>query len=142
MPNQTETRLPWGSGEITIQGRNAGIEHLTVFFNDEKLNITDFLNTSLMAEYAALYEAIMSKYEARLKSDNLFDHDFPETKFTCKKIDPPNSQNPNPVADKELIETLLKEYHNYLDCIKEHFKRYEAHVERWFGKLPKGIKIT
>jgi hypothetical protein len=23
-----------------------------------------------------------------------------------------------------------------LDCIKDHFKQYEAHVERWFNNLP------
>jgi hypothetical protein len=30
----------------------------------------------------------------------------------------------------------LKEYNDHLDCIKDHFKQYETHVERWFYSLP------
>jgi hypothetical protein len=87
MPEQTGTRLPWGQDTITIKGRNAGINSLTVFFDGDQLNIADFLNNSLMAEYAALYKIIMSNYETKLKSGNIFDHNFPETKIICKKID-------------------------------------------------------
>jgi hypothetical protein len=140
MTNQTETRLPWGSGGITIQGRNAGVKHLTVFFNDEKLGIVDFLNTSLMAEYAALYEAIMSKYEAKLKSGSIFDHAFPETQFACKKIEPSHNKSALAATDKELIETLLNEYNTHLDYIKDHFKEYETHVEWWYTSLSPEFK--
>jgi hypothetical protein len=142
MPGQTETRLPWGQDAITIKGRNTGIDSLTVFFDDERLNIVDFLNHSLKAEYAAMYEEIMSRYEARLKSGSIFDHDFPEAKFACKEIDATQLQN-NPIYssnDKELIEALLKEYRTCLDPIKDHFKQYEAHVERWYNGLTKGEK--
>jgi hypothetical protein len=38
-----------------------------------------------MDEYTALYEHIMSTYEARLKSGSIVDHNFPEVKFVCKK---------------------------------------------------------
>jgi hypothetical protein len=85
MPEQTETRLPWGQDTITIKGHNTGIQHLIVHFDDEQLNILDFLNTSLKAEYATIYEEIMSRYEAKLKTGSIFDHNFPEIKFTCKK---------------------------------------------------------
>ncbi|MDR1147894.1 MAG: hypothetical protein LBK66_04620 [Spirochaetaceae bacterium] len=142
MTNKTETRLPWGNGGITIKGRNAGVKHLTVHFDGEQLNIVDFLNNSLMTEYAAMYEAIMSKYEARLKSGSIFDHDFPETKFTPQKIEPPHDKPAPTVADKELIETLLKGYYPYIDQIKDHFKQYEAHVERWYNDLPESEKKT
>jgi hypothetical protein len=135
MPEQTETRLPWGQDTITIKGRNTGIDSLTVFFDDERLNIVDFLNHSLKAEYAAMYEKIMSRYEAKLKTSNLFDHNFPEAKFSVQKIEPPNSQDPHLTTDKELIETLLKEYYIYLDNLKNRFKQYEAHVERWYNSL-------
>jgi hypothetical protein len=57
MPDQTETRLPWGQDTITITGHNAGAEALTTHFDGETLNIVDFLNANLNAEYAALYEA-------------------------------------------------------------------------------------
>ena len=135
MTDHTETRIPWGTDTITIKGRNAGIEALTVHFDDESFYIIDFLNTSLNAEYAALYEEIMSRYESKLKSGTLFDHGFPETPFTPKKINPSNS-TPAPTTDKELIEALLKEYKAYLEYIKEHFKQYEAEVERWYNDLP------
>jgi hypothetical protein len=142
MPGQTETRLPWGQDTITIKGRNAGIDSLTVFFDDEQLNIVDFLNHNLKAEYAALYEHIMSTYEARLKSGSIFDHDFPEAKFACKEIDTAEYKSTPPLNDKELIETLLKEYHVCLDDLKAHFKQYETHVERWFYNLsPHAKKI-
>jgi hypothetical protein len=85
-PIRLKPGLPGGNDTITIKGRNASIKHLTVFFDDEQLNIIDFLNHSLMAEYASLYETIMSTYEAKLKSGSIFDHDFPETVFTGKKI--------------------------------------------------------
>jgi hypothetical protein len=88
-----------------------------------------------MAEYAALYEEIMSRYEAKLKTGSIFDHNFPEAKISVEKIDPPNSQDPNSATDKELIETLLKEYHIRLDDLKAHFTQYDAHVERWFNSL-------
>jgi hypothetical protein len=144
MPEQTETRLPWGQETITIQGRNAGIDSLTVFFDEERLNIVDFLNHSLKAEYAAIYEDIMSHYEAKLKSDSIFDHNFPEAKITCKEIDTAQLQNKpdHCFSDKKLIEVLLKEYHICLDDLKDHFKQYEAHVERWYNTLPKGEKKT
>jgi hypothetical protein len=136
MTNQTETRLPWGTGGITIKGRNAGINHLTVHFDDEQLNIVDFLNNSLVAEYAALYEAIMSKYEAKLKTGSIFDHSFPETAFTCKRTEPPRDK-PVPSADMELIENLVKEYNTHLDYIKGRFKEYEVKVEQWYEALPR-----
>jgi hypothetical protein len=140
MPGQTETRLPWGQDTITIKGRNAGIDSLTVFFDDEQLNIADFLNNSSIAEYAALYEAIMAKYEAKLKSGNIFDHNFPETKFPCKKIDTTRYKSAPSLSDKELIEALLREYRACLDDLKAHFKQYEAHVERWYNSLPTDVK--
>jgi hypothetical protein len=143
MPGQTETRLPWGQDTITIKGRNAGVQDITVFFDGETLNIVDFLNHSLKAEYAAIYEEIMSKYEARLKSGDIFDHDFPEAKITCKEIDTAQLQNKpdHSFNDKEIIETLLKEYHTCLDELKDRFKQYESHVERWFSSsLPEGEK--
>jgi hypothetical protein len=142
MPDQTKTRLPWGQDAITIKGRNAGIDSLTVFFDDEQLNIVDFLNHSLKAEYAAIYETIMSKYEARLKSGDIFAHDFPEAKFACKEIDTSQPQyNPaNPLNDNELMEALLKEYHTCLNDIKTRFKEYETHVERWYNSLPPETK--
>jgi hypothetical protein len=141
MPGQTETRLPWGQDTI-IKGRDTGIDSLTVFFDDEQLNIADFLNHSLMAEYAALYEEIMSRYEAKLKTGSIFGHNFPEVKITCKKIDISQVQN-NPLYsgnDKKLIEALLKEYRISLDDLKNHFTHYEAHVERWFINLPPETK--
>jgi hypothetical protein len=140
MPEKTETRLPWGQDTITIQGRNAGIDSLTVFFDDEQLNIVDFLNHSLKAEYAAIYETIMSKYEAKLKSGDIFDHNFPEAKIICKEIDISQYKPGHSSTDKELIEALLKEYHIYLDDLKDHFKQYEAHVERWYNGLPEEDK--
>jgi hypothetical protein len=138
MPEQTETRLPWGQDTITIKGRNTGIQHLTVYFDDETLNIVDFLNHSLKAEYSAMYEEIMSSYEAKLKTGSIFDHNFPEAKFSAQKIEPPNSQAPHLTTDKELIETLLKKYRICLDDLKDRFKQYETHVERWFNSLPSG----
>jgi hypothetical protein len=141
MPDHTETRLPWGQDTITIKGRNAGIDSLTVFFDDEQLNIIDFLNHSLKAEYVAIYETIMSRYEAKLKSGNVFDHNFPEAKITCKEIDTAQLRNkPAPPTDNELIEALLKEYRTCLDDLKARFKHYEAHVERWYNSLPEEDK--
>jgi hypothetical protein len=136
MPDQTETRLPWGQDTITITGRNAGAEALTAHFDGETLNIVDFLNTNLNAEYAALYEAIMSKYETKLKTGSLFDHAFPETVFPGQKIDPSQSKPSLPTTDKELIEALIAEYNTCLDYIKAHFKEYEKAVEEWFNELP------
>jgi hypothetical protein len=136
MPGQTETRLPWGQDTITIKGHNTGIDSLTVFFDDEELNIVDFLNHSLKAEYAAIYEEIMSRYEAKLKTGSIFDHNFPEAKISVEKIEPPNSQDPNSATDKELIETLLKEYYTYFDYTKAQFKEYETTVEKWYNGLP------
>jgi hypothetical protein len=78
--------------------------------------------------------------EAKLKTGGIFDHNFPEAKFSVQKIEPPNSQSPHPTADKELIESLLKEYHICLDNLKNHFTRYEAHVERWLNNLPEREK--
>jgi hypothetical protein len=138
MPDQTETRLPWGQDTITIKGHNTGIQHLTVYFDDEQLNILDFLNHSLKAEYAAMYEEIMSRYEAKLKTGSIFDHNFPEAQFTCKEIDTSQLQN-NSIGlatDKKLIETLMEEYHAYLDYTKTKFKNYETVVETWFDSLP------
>ncbi|MDR1324964.1 MAG: hypothetical protein LBK00_02890 [Treponema sp.] len=135
MPEQTETRLPWGQDTITIKGRNTGIQHLTVYFDDEQLNILDFLNASLKAEYAAIYEEIMSRYEAKLKTSSIFDHNFPEAQFSVETIEPPNSQGSHPAADKELIEAMLNEYHTRLVCMKTNFKAYEANVEKWFNDL-------
>ena len=131
MTDHTETRIPWGTNTITIKGRNAGIEALTVHFDDESFYIIDFLNTSLNAEYAALYEEIMSRYESKLKSGSLFDHSFPETPFTPQKITS-SQPTPAPSTDKELIEALLKEYNTYLGYIREHFREYEAEVEGWY----------
>jgi hypothetical protein len=140
MPNHTKTRLPWGQDTITIKGRDAGIQHLTVHFDGETLNIVDFLNHSLKAEYAAMYEDIMSRYEARLKTGSIFDHGFPEAKFACKEIDATQYKPASPPKDKELIEDLLQEYHTHLDYLRLHFKEYEAHVERWFNALPQEAK--
>jgi hypothetical protein len=130
MPDHTKTRLPWGQDTITIKGRNAGIQNITVHFDGETLNIVDFLNHSLKAEYAAIYEEIMSRYEAKLKGGSIFDHNFPESKITCKEIDTTQLQNKpaHSFNDNELIEALLKEYHICLDDLKTRFKHYEAHV--------------
>jgi hypothetical protein len=141
MPSHTETRLPWGQDTITIKGRNSGIENLTVHFDGETLNIVDFLNHSLNAEYAAIYEEIMSRYEAKLKSGNILDDNFPEAAFTVKKIDPSELKLPLPAADKELIELLLAEYNICLDCLKPLFQEYEAVVEKWFDNLPEREKV-
>jgi hypothetical protein len=138
--NKTITTLPWGSDTITIKGTNTGINHLTVLYDGDNLPIIDFLNNSLMAEYAFLYETIMSKYEAKLKSGNILDHNFPETATTCKKIDPMQYQSDTSLPDQELIEALLKEYHTCLDYLKEHFKQYAAHVERWLNSLPAEVR--
>jgi len=135
MSGQTETRIPWGNDTITITGRNSGADALTVHFDNETLNIIDFLNTSLNAEYAALYESIMSRYEAKLKGGSLFDHGFPETAFTPQKLAP---SQPTPISlidDKTLIDSLLKEYNTYLERIKEYFREYESHVDQWFNGL-------
>jgi hypothetical protein len=96
------------------------------------------LNNNLKAEYAALYENIMAQYEAKLRSGNIFDHNFPEVKFTCRKIDTSQLQN-NPLYsgnDKELMKALLVEYCTYLDYTKTQFKEYETIVKRWFDSLP------
>jgi hypothetical protein len=135
MSGQTETRIPWGNDTITITGRNAGTEALTVHFDNETLNIIDFLNTSLNAEYAALYESIMSRYEAKLKGGNLFDHGFPETAFTPQKLTPSQPAPISPIDDKTLIDSLIKEYNSYLEHIKEQFREYESHVDQWFNGL-------
>jgi hypothetical protein len=141
MPSPTETRLPWEQDTITIKGRNAGVQALTVHFDGETLNIVDFLNHSLKAEYAALYETIMSACEAKLKSNDIFAHNFPEAKIACKEITAPPPDNPaRPTNDAELTETLLKEYHACLDDLKTRFKHYEAHVERWYNNLPPDTK--
>jgi ASC-1-like (ASCH) protein len=136
MPGQTKTRLPWGQDTITRKGRNSGLQDITVHFDGETLNIVDFLNHSLKADYAAIYEEIMSRYEAKLKSGGIFDHNFPEAKITCKEIDTAQYETTNPIKDNELIEALLKEYHVCLDDLKTRFKHYEAHVERWYSSLP------
>ena len=135
MTTQTETRLPWGQDTITITGRNTGTQHLTVHFDGETLNIMDFLNHSLIAEYAALYEQIMSRCEAKLKPGTLFDHDFPEPTFTIKKLGNCNTSPTTPPDDKTLIPALLNEYNTCLDHIKAHFKDYEVEVEKWFTAL-------
>jgi hypothetical protein len=93
-----------------------------------------------MAEYAALYETIMSTYEDKLKSGSIFDYDFPETTLIGHKIDPSQSKAPLPTTDKELIDTLLAEYNTCLEYIKTYFKEYEAQVEKWFDSLSKGDK--
>jgi adenylate kinase family enzyme len=136
MNSQTETRLPWGNDPITITGRNAGTQALTVHFDNETLNIIDFLNTSLNAEYASLYEEIMSRYGAKLKSGTLFDHGFPETALTSQKLSPCQT-TATPADDKSVIDTLLKEYNTYLAQIKEYFREYEKEVERWYVGLLK-----
>ena len=136
MPAQTETRLPWGQDTITIKGNNSGAQTLTVHFDGETLNIIDFLNHSLNAEYAARCEAIMSKYEPRLKTGSLFDHAFPETAFTPQTINPSLPEPAVPADDKTLIAALLKEYTTCLDHLKAHFQDYETAVEKWFEMLP------
>ena len=135
MSGQTETRISWGDDTIIITGRNAGTEALTVHFDNETLNIIDFLNTSLNAEYAALYESIMSRYEAKLKGGSLFDHGFPETVFTPQKLTPSQPTLKTPIYDKTLIDSLIKEYNNYLVYIEDNFKKFEAEVEKWFERL-------
>jgi hypothetical protein len=140
MPSPTETRFPWGQDTITIKGRNAGVQALTVHFDGETLNIVDFLNQDLKAEYASLYETIMSACEAKLKSGDIFAHNFPEAKIACKEITTPPDNSARPTNDTELTETLLKEYHACLDDLKVHFKHYEAHVERWFNGLSEDEK--
>jgi hypothetical protein len=142
MPDQTEFKIPWGNDTITIKGSNTGIEALTVHFDDEQLNILDFLNTNLKAEYAVQYEAIMSAYEAKLKNGSIFDHNFPKTKFTVQKIDPSKPAILLPATDKKLIEALFKEYNACLDYIKEQFKKYETAVEKWLDNLPVTDKKT
>jgi len=135
MSGQTETRIPWGNDTIIIKGCNSGVEALTVHFDNETLNIIDFFNTSLNTEYAALYESIMSRYEAKLKGGSLFDHGFPETAFTPQKLTPSQPSPIAPLDDKTLIDSLLKEYNIYLECIKEQFREYESHVDQWFNGL-------
>ena len=135
MSGQTETRIPWGKDTIIITGRNSGTEALTVHFDNETLNIIDFLNTSLNAEYAALYESIMSRYEAKLKGGSIFDHGFPETAFTPQKLTPSQPATIAPLDDKTLINSLLKEYNTYLEHIKEQFKEYKIIVEQWLNGL-------
>jgi hypothetical protein len=93
-----------------------------------------------MAEYAAFYEEIMSRYEAKLKAGSIFDHNFPEVKFACNKIDTTQYKPGPSLKDKELIEALLKEYHICLDDLKGHFQQYESHVERWYNGLPQETK--
>jgi hypothetical protein len=131
MPGQTETRLPWGQDTITVKGGNSGVQALTVHFDGETLNIVDFLNHSLNAEYAARCEAVMSKYEPRLKTGSLFDHAFPETAFTPQKITPSRPEPAASTDDKTLIAALLKEYTACLDHLQAHFKEYEISVEQW-----------
>jgi hypothetical protein len=140
MPEQTETRLPWDDDTITVKGRNAGPQALTVHFDGETLNIVDFLNHSLKVEYAVIYEEIMSAYESKLKSGDIFAHDFPEAKIICKEIDTAQYETTNSITDSELIEALLKEYHICLDDLKARFKQYELPVERWFTNLPPDTK--
>jgi hypothetical protein len=135
MPNQTEIKIPWGNDAITIKGRNSGAETLTVHFDGETLNIVDFLNHSLNAEYAALYEEIMSRYEAKLNCGSIFDHNFPEAAFAVKRIDLSSLKHPLPANDKELIELLLAEYNICLNDLKAYFKKYETHVEQWYNNL-------
>ena len=135
MSGQTETRIPWGDDTIIITGRKAGAEALTVHFDNETLNIIDFLNTSLNAEYAALYESIMSRYEAKLKGSSLFDHGFPETAFTPQKLTPSQPAIVTPIDDKTLIDCLIKEYNTYLERIKGYFVEYESHIDQWFNGL-------
>jgi hypothetical protein len=77
----------------------------------------------------------MSKYEAKLKSGSLFDNGFPEIAFAVQKIAPSLSVPALPTTDKNLIQTLLKEYHTYLEYIKDRFTEYEANVERWYISL-------
>jgi hypothetical protein len=140
-PAQTETQIPWWNNEtITIKGQNAGINHLTVFFDNEQLNILGFLNNSLKAEYASLYETIMSKYEAKLTTGTIFDHNFPETTFTAQDLDPSHYQADTSPGDKALIEALLKDYNSYLDFIKNQFKQYETLVKQWYYNLPLSSK--
>jgi hypothetical protein len=140
MPDRTETKIPWDNNTITIKGRNSGVTTLTVHFDGETLNIVDFLNHSLNAEYAAQYEEIMSRYEAKLKSGSIFDYNFPEAASTVKKINLSQLKHPLPAADKDLIELLLAEYNICLDCLNPLFKEYEATVEKWFNSLPKTEK--
>jgi ASC-1-like (ASCH) protein len=82
----------------------------------------------------------MSAYEAKLKSGDIFAHNFPEAKIICEEIDTAQYKTANSITDNELIETLLKKYHTCLDDLKVHFKQYEAHVERWFNNLPPAAK--
>jgi hypothetical protein len=86
----------------------------------------------------------MSRYEAKLKSGDIFAHNFPEAKIICKEIDTTQLENKpaHSSKDNELIEALLKEYHICLDDLKTRFKHYEAHVERWYNELPEKDKIT
>jgi hypothetical protein len=98
---------------------------------------------SLNAEYAALYEEIISRYEAKLNCDNngsIFDHNFPEATSALKTIDLSQLKHPLPTADKELIELLLAEYNICLDYLKPLFKEYESTVEKWFDGLPEKEK--
>jgi hypothetical protein len=87
-----------------------------------------------------MYEEIMSRYEAKLKTGSIFDHNFPEAASTIKKIDLSNLKHPLPAADTDLLETLLAEYNVCLDYLKPLFKEYEATVEKWFDELPENEK--
>ena len=137
MTDQTETSLPWEQETIIIKGRNAGADRLIVHFDGETLNILDFLNHSLTAEYAARYEEIMAHYEAKLKTGTLFDHGFPETTFAPKRLDISKIAFDAPPDDKTLIAALLKEYNVCVEYIQERFKEYETVVEKWFKGLIK-----
>jgi hypothetical protein len=142
MPEQTETRLPGAKDTIILKGRDARVQDITGFFDSETPNIVEFLNHSVKAGYTTIYEEIMSKYEAKLKRGNIFDHNFPEAKFACKEIDVARLENNSTHLhnDKEIIDILLKEYHACLDDLKDHFKQYEGHVERWYNTLPAEAK--
>jgi hypothetical protein len=141
-PEKTSITLPWNDDEtITITGDNTGADHLIVHYDDgDESPIVQFLSNSLTVQYALFYEAIMKKYEARLKDHCLFAHNFPEKVFTGNKLNLAPVNVETPIGDKALIDSLIAEYNNYLAYLKDTFARYETQVEAWFNALPESEK--
>jgi hypothetical protein len=67
-PNMNPPAL--GQDTVTIKDSSAGAQGHIASVSGEPLNIADCLNRNSKAGYAAIY-----------------DHNFPEAKFTCKKFE-------------------------------------------------------